>query len=898
MFELTTLGAVDLVHPVRGSVGTVLVQPKRLALLAYLAVEAPDGFVRRDALLPVFWPESDESRARASLRQALQFLRRALGDEALRGRGDDEVGVDPAVVRTDVVTFRASRAVPARRADALALVRGDFLAALHVDEAPQFDAWAARQRDAIRDEAAALAGALADEALARGDTGEALAFAERAATFAPLDERPAQRVARVLAAAGDRASAVRRLDGFAARLDAELGLVLSASTAALLAKLRAPAAGGAATVARSVPVPGHEAERSHGAPAAPDGAPASGSPSSSAPAASSPASAVPVGAAIRVARPSPASDAPVPRGDGGRRTLVLGALAVATLAGAAIVLRPDAASSRAIEREAPAAAAGRRVLVVPLANRTGDAGLDALGLMAADWIVEGLSRIDGLTVVPVQAQAAARRALGDAPADSAGDAAWQARLVADVGATIVVRGAAYVTGGTLHLQAQVSDARTGALLRPAETVSVPRDSAITGVDRLRTRVMATIAPVADTVTHLRRAIAPPSYDGYRDYVDGLSVFVQGDAQGALARFERAAARDTAWPMPRIAAAIMLANLDRGDDAAALVRTLEPARDRLGPLERGTLDMVAAMLRGDIEATYRASLAQARVAPGTIGEYMVAESARRLGRAEEAVHILRALGPERGELRGWEPYWRELTMALQLLGDHAGARDAAREAIRRYPDRPGPALALARAVGALGDTAALDTLLRTRGATSPALAAALLEAAAVECGARALPCSASLRARTTSAWAAVDGTRRTPPVRWRHARWLVATGEARAAADTLAALAPSLGGTPDRLGLSAVAATMSGDGSAAARALTALRAVDATRSPAARALAYGDVPFWEAAVAAARGDAPATVAALRSAHARGFGHDPATWSDPLFARVRGDAAFDALVRPSR
>ena len=892
MFELTTLGAVDLVHPVRGSLGTVLVQPKRLALLAYLAVEAPGGYVRRDALLPVFWPESDESRARASLRQALQFLRRALGDEALRSRGDEEVGVDPAVVRTDVVTFRATCTVPARRAEALALVRGDFLAALHVDDAPQFDAWAARHREAVRREAATLAGALAEEALARGDAGEALGFADRAAALAPLDERAAQRVARVLSGAGDRATAVVRLDEFAARLEAELGLAPSDATAALLAELRAPLV---APVGGSVP-PASDLAAARAIAggmrvAAVDRADATA-------AVLEPVAVASAVAGARAAPPSPPDGTAVRERRAGRRTLVFATLAVATLAaGATLLPRRDDGDARPEATAARVDDAGRRVLVVPLANRTGDGGLDALGMMAADWIVEGLSRIDGLTVVPVQAQAAARRALGDAPADSADDAAWQARLVADVGATIVVRGAAYVTGGTLHLQAQVSDARTGALLRPAETVSVPRDSAIAGVDRLRTRVMATIAPVADTVTHLRRAIAPPSYDGYRDYVDGLAVFVQGDAAGALARFRRAASRDTAWPMPRIAAAIALANLDRGDDAAALVRTLEPARDRLGPLERGTLDMIGAMLRGDIEATYRASLAQARVAPGTIGEYMVAESARRLGRADEAVRVLRALGPERGELRGWEPYWRELTIALQMLGDHTGAREAAREAMRRYPDRPGPALALARALGALGDVAALDTLVAARGASSPALAAALVEAAAIECSARALPCGATLGARTSAAWAALDGAQRTPSSRWRHARWLVATGAARAAADTLEALAPVLGDTPDRIGLSAVAATMTGDAPDAARALARLRALDAARSPAARALAYGDVPFWEAAVAAARGDAPATVAALRSAHARGYGRDATTWSDPLFARVRGDAAFDAFTRPA-
>src|SRR5687768_17252806 len=98
MIALQTLGAVDLRNDGK-EVSTVLAQPKRLALLAFLATARPRGFVSRDSLLALFWPESDEERARNSLRQALHHLRRSLGDASIVGRGDREVGVDPAVIR-------------------------------------------------------------------------------------------------------------------------------------------------------------------------------------------------------------------------------------------------------------------------------------------------------------------------------------------------------------------------------------------------------------------------------------------------------------------------------------------------------------------------------------------------------------------------------------------------------------------------------------------------------------------------------------------------------------------------------------------------------------------------------------------------------------------------------
>ena len=89
MFRLRVLGQVDLRDPEGREVTAVLVQPKRLALLAYLVAFRPQRMHRRDALLPLFWPDIPESRARSSLRQALHQLRQALGPDVLITRGAD-----------------------------------------------------------------------------------------------------------------------------------------------------------------------------------------------------------------------------------------------------------------------------------------------------------------------------------------------------------------------------------------------------------------------------------------------------------------------------------------------------------------------------------------------------------------------------------------------------------------------------------------------------------------------------------------------------------------------------------------------------------------------------------------------------------------------------------------
>jgi len=51
MIQLRLLGSVGLTGPAGEELPAVLRQPKRLALLAYLAVALPRGYHRRDTLL-------------------------------------------------------------------------------------------------------------------------------------------------------------------------------------------------------------------------------------------------------------------------------------------------------------------------------------------------------------------------------------------------------------------------------------------------------------------------------------------------------------------------------------------------------------------------------------------------------------------------------------------------------------------------------------------------------------------------------------------------------------------------------------------------------------------------------------------------------------------------------
>src|SRR5438067_2415794 len=102
LLRLLGSAAIDAEGP---DAADLLARPKPLALLVYLALARPRGFHRHDALLALFWPESDTERAQASLRQSLLVLRRALGPDALRRRGRAEVALDDDRVGCDVVAF-------------------------------------------------------------------------------------------------------------------------------------------------------------------------------------------------------------------------------------------------------------------------------------------------------------------------------------------------------------------------------------------------------------------------------------------------------------------------------------------------------------------------------------------------------------------------------------------------------------------------------------------------------------------------------------------------------------------------------------------------------------------------------------------------------------------------
>ncbi len=239
MIRFRTLGVVDLRGLDGAEVRAVLQQPKRLGLLAYLAVASPRRFHRRDSLVALFWPELDEEHARAALRRSLYVLRAELGAEVVSSRGDEEVGVATELLWCDAVALEQALAEgdPAR---ALELYRGTLLDGLYVSgAAPEYQDWLDRERHRLRDRAGGAARTLSERAERDGQLSEAAGWAQRALELNPDDECALQRLLTLLDRTGDRSAALRAFDGFARRMAQEFELTPSPETRKLVETLRA-----------------------------------------------------------------------------------------------------------------------------------------------------------------------------------------------------------------------------------------------------------------------------------------------------------------------------------------------------------------------------------------------------------------------------------------------------------------------------------------------------------------------------------------------------------------------------------------------------------------------------------------------------------------------------------
>ncbi len=188
-------------------------------ILACVALQAGRE-VRREALLALLWPESDEASARNNLRFQLSRLRRALAlgeAEGILQVDRTALRLDSGQVETDVQLLE--RAIQARNDErAQSLQTGPLLEGFDDD-------WVIAERERHASELTSLLTRLGEAALAGSDSGGAERLGQRLVQLDPLSEAGYSLRIRAALIAGNEALARRRYAEIERLLCEEIGVL-------------------------------------------------------------------------------------------------------------------------------------------------------------------------------------------------------------------------------------------------------------------------------------------------------------------------------------------------------------------------------------------------------------------------------------------------------------------------------------------------------------------------------------------------------------------------------------------------------------------------------------------------------------------------------------------------
>ena len=230
MLELRVLGAGEVW---RGNQRLEVGHRKTLALLAFLALE---GQTARSTLTALFWSENTEEEARRNLRRELHRLREAGLRDYLQASNDHLGLVNQSA--TDVQQFEALVA-EGRLEPALLLWRGELLAGLRLENAPEFESWLETRRESLAYTLRKVRLEVAERFEVKGDWHAALKLNQLVLNADRLQERQHREVMRLQYLLGQREAALAQFEDCKFILLTELGLEPLPETLHLAQQIRA-----------------------------------------------------------------------------------------------------------------------------------------------------------------------------------------------------------------------------------------------------------------------------------------------------------------------------------------------------------------------------------------------------------------------------------------------------------------------------------------------------------------------------------------------------------------------------------------------------------------------------------------------------------------------------------
>jgi TolB-like protein len=539
------------------------------------------------------------------------------------------------------------------------------------------------------------------------------------------------------------------------------------------------------------------------------------------------------------------------------------------------------------------------LVVLPFANRTGDAAFDSFSDLATAAVTQGIAQIDTVVVAPTLAG-------GDSEVGVSGNPAELLASARDRGAGTVISGELFLQDGDLRFQAQMIDVAEGQVLYAVEPVSDSVDRQANLVDAIQQRVMGMVAihfgieGASPASRYLQEMLGTPDlwsklpdFDAYREYLSGMAVY-RVDDQASFNHFQRAAELDPLFVPPLFWVESDYRNREDWPKVAEIVQQLEDRGDRLSPFERGRVGYSRSLLNGDLAAARQYGQRLLEMHPANDPVRLVIEIfSLDLNEPQRVVVAFSEWVPteqfDMGAPTGtW--YYRTLAEAHHLLAEYEEELTVAQRALGHYPNFLTMREQEVRALAALGHMEQIgqcidDSLtVRSREGTPDAV----MLTAAEELAVHGRP-----DAGRELAERAVEWLRARPPQDQRPAdlaRALFVAGrweEARVEYEALVEQEPDEIGHLGHLG---VALARTGDEDAARRIASDLRADD-------RPYLWGRPAYWQAAIAASLGDSETAVSLIREwiSQASRLNYT-LLHRDPNFESLREHPAFVEILRP--
>ena len=212
---------------------------KATALLVYLGL-SPRGSRSREHLADVLWGRSADEQSRASLRQTLSSLRKALGEQANLLESDgDAVGIQRHRLEIDALEFE-SLANSASQDDlerAAEMYQGEFLEGFSLKE-EGFEDWLAFNRQQYNELALQLFQRLVEHYRMLQEYETALRYAQKLLSLDPLQEQTHRLLMELFARLGRREQALLQYDDCERILKKEFDVAPADETRSLYASIK------------------------------------------------------------------------------------------------------------------------------------------------------------------------------------------------------------------------------------------------------------------------------------------------------------------------------------------------------------------------------------------------------------------------------------------------------------------------------------------------------------------------------------------------------------------------------------------------------------------------------------------------------------------------------------